>query len=251
MKRLCEGLLSANNSPAAPSLSGSLWRLACVQQQPWKHSVGMSVGMFSNVPGRMLVVGSVLHFAWPSYSTAAAKLGGGFAAVVVPCISSGTHAEVANIVMSPVLLFLCHSRCIIWHSAVRRLHPPCQACQPLRSPDSAGSISNTSALQIRTVLHSTCTVGLQTLLPVLVCAAQIVAARVNMAARLEAVEELLPDSIQAVPMRSQLMGLGVFSEVQQMCLTLEMHKLALQVKTSPTPHPLIPPSCSLVLEQVS
>lgn len=50
-----------------------------------------------------------------------------------------------------------------------------------------------------------------------------------MTVRLEAVEELLPSSIQVVPMRVQLVGLGIFSEVQQMYITLEMHKMAIKV----------------------
>lgn len=50
-----------------------------------------------------------------------------------------------------------------------------------------------------------------------------------MTVRLEAVEELLPSSIQVVPMRVQLVGLGIFSEVQQMYFTLEVHKLAIKV----------------------
>lgn len=63
------------------------------------------------------------------------------------------------------------------------------------------------------------------------------AAQKNVTLRLEAVEEVLPSSIQAVPMRTQLMGLGIFSEVQQMYLTLEMHKLALKVNLQPLPPP--------------
>lgn len=59
------------------------------------------------------------------------------------------------------------------------------------------------------------------------------AAQNNVTVRLEAVEELLPSSIQAVPMRIQLMGLGIFSEVQQMYLTLEVHKNALKVIPPP------------------
>lgn len=60
----------------------------------------------------------------------------------------------------------------------------------------------------------------------------MVAAQNNITVRLEAVEELLPSSIQVVPMHVQLVGLGIFSEVQQMYFTLEMHKLT--IKVTPT-----------------
>ena len=74
------------------------------------------------------------------------------------------------------------------------------------------------------------------------------AAQNNVTLRLEAVEELLPSSIHAVPMRTQLMGLGIFSEVQHMYLTLEVHKLALQVCPHPLPPPPKTPSWPLALQ---
>lgn len=61
-------------------------------------------------------------------------------------------------------------------------------------------------------------------------AVQISANVNNMAVRLDALRELLPSSLGDVPLRSQLAGLGILSEVQVLYQTLEIHTAEMEVK---------------------
>ena len=47
--------------------------------------------------------------------------------------------------------------------------------------------------------------------------------------RLEAVQDLLPSSLNEIPLRAQLIALGIFPECQQLNLAMEAHDAALKV----------------------
>lgn len=67
------------------------------------------------------------------------------------------------------------------------------------------------------------------LVELLFCWAQITASVNNVAIRLDALRELLPSSLGDVPLRSQLAGLGILSEVHVLYTRLEIHNQELEV----------------------